>query len=176
MSGVAKDITGNIYGRLVVIRRAENRNNKPYWECRCLCGNTKIIRPDGLKNGLVVSCGCYRNEISAKRIRKSGKSNPGFKHGHSFATKRSPTYYSWDSMISRCTRPSNCNWEYYGGRGITVCDRWQGEEGFTNFLKDVGIRPKGKTIDRVDNNKGYFPENVKWSTQSEQNYNQRRSL
>jgi len=98
--------------------------------------------------------------------------NNGFKHGHNRKNKRSGTYISWDSMIQRCNNPSNSAYKNYGGRGIKVCKRWLK---FENFLEDMGNRPIGKTLNRIDNNKEYSSENCKWSTIKEQQRNMRNN-
>lgn len=94
-------------------------------------------------------------------------------HGHRVGGVKSPTYISWESMIARCTRPSHPFYAYYGGRGILVCDRWRGQGGFSRFLVDVGERPAGLTLDRIDVEGHYEPGNVKWSTPQEQRWNRR---
>jgi hypothetical protein len=94
-------------------------------------------------------------------------------HGHCVNGQDSPTYRSWYNLLSRCTNANHNSYERYGGRGITVCERWQGKGGFQNFLEDMGPRPLGKTIDREDNDGNYEPGNCRWATKEEQTVNQR---
>jgi len=121
----------------------------------CTCGTTRIITEDSYKRGLSKSCGCYR--ITSRHSRASDG-------------KPSPTYYSWQSMKTRCLNPNAADYPHYGGRGITVDPTWMY---FPNFLKDMGVRPAGCTLDRVDVNKGYSPDNCRWATNIEQRANQR---
>ena len=104
------------------------------------------------------------------RWRKYGTPLAGRQHGMS----RTPTYSSWRSMIQRCTNPNAADFEHYGGRGIRVCDRWRGPDGFPNFLADLGERPDGRTLHRINVDEGYSPENCRWATVVEQRHNQRR--
>jgi hypothetical protein len=99
----------------------------------------------------------------------TGPSHPGFKHG----LTETPTWHSWANMIQRCTNPNNPAYDRYGGRGITVCDRWQGDMGFANFLADMGEKPAGTSVDRTDNERGYEPGNCRWATAREQAMNRR---
>jgi hypothetical protein len=93
-----------------------------------------------------------------------------YRHGYNLKRDRKPVYRSWESMICRCTNPTHPQYASYGGRGITVCKRWRN---FINFLSDMGDRPAGRTLDRIDNNKGYFPGNCRWATPLQQRLNQR---
>lgn len=97
---------------------------------------------------------------------------PSLLHGHARKRKKSPTYHSWASMVKRCTNPNATRWGHYGGRGITVCARWRT---FANFLVDMGEKPPGLSIDRIDNGRGYEPGNCRWATHREQCRNKRNS-
>jgi hypothetical protein len=98
-----------------------------------------------------------------------GEASPAYKHGH----RNTPTYRSWTAMLRRCYNPNWHKYEAYGGRGITVCERWRGKHGFEHFLADMGERPEGKTLDREKVNDNYEPANCRWATQSEQTKNRR---
>ncbi len=126
---------------------------------RCDCGVEKSIWRGNLRatGTSARSCGCLRSAAL-------GAANKS--HGHTtHAGHRSPEYLSWDSMVMRCTNPSAKSYPEYGGRGIAVCDRWRA---FSNFLADMGPRPAGTTLDRVDGSKGYAPGNCRWATTTEQ--------
>lgn len=158
MMGKFTDLVGQKFGHLEVISRAPNQDRRSAWVCKCRCGKEVIKRVSEVKRGN--SCGCWNRD--SRLI-----------HGHTGSNRRrSPTYTSWRGMRNRCSNPNAAHWLDYGGRGIKVCERWQSS--FELFLEDMGERPEGMTLDRIDNDGNYELVNCKWSTQSEQVKNQRR--
>ncbi len=156
-----KDLTGEKFGRLtVLVLEGKNEWGTPTWRCICSCGEIKIISSSNL-NKRSQSCGCFRREAIAERNKT---------HGATVGGKPTPEHETWHSMIQRCHNANHDNFHSYGGRGITVCDRWR--QSFSNFLNDVGKRPTGKTLDRYpDKNGNYEPGNVRWATPKEQAHN-----
>jgi hypothetical protein len=126
--------------------------------CRCECGTEKRVGVDNLRKGRSRSCGCIRREQVIERNTSHGQS-------------QTSEYWIWKAMIQRCTNPRDQRWNDYGGRGITVCKRWR--DSFEAFYADMGPRPAGLTLERVNNDEGYSPENCKWATYEEQSRNQR---
>lgn len=161
------DLTGLKFGRLTVNRRVVVPTRKGvFWECLCDCGTTKVVSSTCLVNGNSKSCGCFRREM----MREEGKVR-NLRHGEGGNGKESAEYRTWAAMLSRCNNPRHRNYKNYGARGITVCDRWSVYE---NFLADMGRRPSDlHSIDRIDNDAGYTPENCRWATYEQQNNNQR---
>lgn len=158
------DLSGQRFGRLVVLSPAEKKGRSSAWRCKCDCGNIAEIRISALTGGHTRSCGCLHKERTSKAR---------FKHGQS----GTPLYSKWAGMKDRCLNTLNKNYHNYGGRGIKVCGRWLGENGFVNFFNDMGIPPKGKPeIDRIDNNKNYEPGNCRWVDHMKQSRNKRPNI
>lgn len=157
------DITGQRFRRLVAKEFLENDIcvNKR-WLCECDCGNMTRVTLGDLKNSKVKSCGCLAKEVTTAR---------NYKHGHSKREGNTGTYISWLAMHTRCNNPKATDYEYYGGRGIKICERWNSS--FDNFLADMGEKPKGLTIDRIDNSGNYEPGNCTWATRHHQMQNTR---
>lgn len=156
--------TGDRYNRLTIIEEVESRGKIRirFFKCKCDCGNHTIVSLRNLRRGITKSCGCYNIESLKKNKTK---------HSHTINKIMSSEYISWCSMKQRCYNPNRKNYKNYGGRGITICDEWLNS--FENFYKDMGKRPEGTTIDRINPNGNYEPSNCRWSTKKEQNMNRR---
>lgn len=147
------DISGQAFGRLVAIEpTGQKRWGVSLWRCACECGGTHIAAVNSLKSGLVRSCGCLLKDTArAKQTR----------HGE----YKTPTYRSWANMIQRCCNPNSKLFERYGGAGINVCEAWRSYE---SFKRDMGERPLGTSIDRIDPAGNYEPGNCRWATSTMQ--------
>ena len=156
------DLTGERFGRLIVVARAENKKKRTAWLCRCDCGDEKAIRADDLKRGKTVSCGCFHDE-SARAVNTT--------HG----LRKDPLYDVLVKMKDRCYNQNANQYCDYGGRGISVCDEWMGENGFVNFYRWAVSHgyERGLCIDRINNDAGYSKNNCRFVTHRENNNNRR---
>jgi len=152
------DLTGKSFGHLTVIKfYGVSKSRDAMWECVCVCGNNPIMRGRHLRSGHSSSCGC---------IHRTGQ----LIHGKSIGDK---TYYIWEAMHQRCRNKKSKYYSAYGGAGVSVCDRWNN---FENFLSDMGEKPEGMSLDRIDSSGNYEPANCRWATNLEQQRNKRNSL
>jgi hypothetical protein len=156
------NLVGREFGRLSVASFAGRNGKHRFWNCDCECGGHTVSRTDALLYGLSESCGCLNSQIVSEMSRTHGQAWP----------QATPEYRAWAHMKGRCTNPAHDNWDDYGGRGITVCERWL--QSFEAFYADMGPRPNHElSLDRINNEGNYEPGNCRWATIAQQNSNRR---
>lgn len=165
-----EDFIGKTFGMLTVtgeFKSGAPKYKSRLWQVRCSCGGETWVPKSSLVHGLTKSCGCLRRNATAKRFSKTA---PDVTLTGNTPHTRTPTYAAWAAMKDRCLNPTHKMYKYYGGRGITICDRWMS---FHNFIADMGERPDGLTLEREDNMLGYTPSNCVWADWSAQMKNRR---
>lgn len=154
------DIKNKRFGRLVALER-DKTSKRTKWLCKCDCGNEKLIQLTHLQSGATTSCGCYQKEIANKSNSKHNKTHTSL-------------HNRWKSMRQRCLNPNNKSYKNYGARGISICEEWSDFNNFYNWALNSGYE-ENLELDRIDNNKGYTPQNCHWVTSLENNHNRRNT-
>lgn len=168
MSNPGMNLVGHRYGRLSVVKES-HRANGVVWDCVCDCGEWHKAKTGHLRAGVVLSCGCAQRDAGRETGRKHG-----YKRGIHWLS-HSPLHHCYDNMIARCYNPDNDRYPSYGGRGITVCEEWLGDRKEFYFWAVHAGWEQGLSIDRIDVDGGYSPENCRWVTMAQQQRNTTRS-
>lgn len=155
------EMVGKKYNMLTVLLDVGYSHGQQSYLCECDCGNKKVITGQRIRNEETKSCGCLSKNLTKVRNRKHGKTGTAI-------------YRTWSNIKNRCRNTNHRNYKDYGGRGVDMCDAWFNS--FEQFYKDVGDIPEGMSLDRINNDKGYFKENCRWATKAEQSKNRRNSI
>lgn len=159
--GKIVDLSGKTFGRWNVLELSHNTNSVLYWKCRCICGTEKVVFGGDLKRGVSKSCGCLAREVAGQHVITHGMTSH-------------PAHRNWISMNQRCYNQESNDYQWYGARGIKVCERWQ--DSFEDFWKDTGPTwQSGLTLDRKKVDQDYGPDNCRWATRKEQARNRRNN-
>lgn len=162
------DLKGQKFGSLFVLKKSNViKNNNVMWECRCDCGNKALVSSHRLRSGRTKSCGCKKSKFTSDRT--AGAKNYGYKHN----LRNTKLYAIWATMKQRCFNKMYKDYKYYGGRGITICDEWKDDVKAFYDWSMVNGYAEGLTIDRIDNDGDYSPDNCRWTTMKVQRENQR---
>ena len=162
--GKIKDITGQMFGRATALHPCGIKGHRLLWNCKCSCGQTFVASGVDLRSGNTKSCGCYAKDRTSQASTTHGVSRSGALTG---------AYRSWRSMRQRCDDPGATSYGRYGARGISYCESWRI---FENFLADMGDRPNGHSLERIDPNGNYEPSNCKWVPHEKQAENTRHTV
>lgn len=170
------DVSEQKFGRLLALNMVREPGKDARVRCMCECGKEKIVILYNLRNGNTTSCGCLSKELTSERSRSLGAlmGAANLKHGHAIGYSHSSTYSSWQDAKKRCYSLKNKRYAEYGGRGIKMCDEWVKD--FGEFLRYMGEKPKGLTLERCDVNRGYEPGNCIWATRTSQAQNTRANV
>lgn len=162
MSSPESRFIGKKFGKLTAIEPSGRERRYVVWRCQCECGGERLVRSDRLAGGIITSCGCpdWFDGFSGGDLKRQSR--------NVFGQRGLPTYNTWRDMIQRCYNKNNDHYDRYGGRGITVCNEWRR---FEDFVLDVGLRPPGTTLDRINPDLGYSKMNCRWATPTTQALN-----